>query len=83
MQFLIEVMANRVRRRQRNIDGKAQTFSTWTTKRGGVALGRPKALTKGQMTEVREQLEQGHAVAAVAREFSVSRATVIRARDAA
>jgi len=33
--FLIEVMANRVRRRQRNIDGKAQTFSTWTTKRGG------------------------------------------------
>ena len=52
-------------------------------RRDGKQLGRPKALTKGQVTEVREQLEQGHAVAAVAREFSVSRATVIRARDAA
>ena len=52
-------------------------------RRDGKQLGRPKALTKGQVTEVREQLEQGHAVAAVAREFGVSRATIIRTREAA
>ena len=52
-------------------------------RRDGRHPGRPKALTKGQVTEVRERLEQGHAVAAVAREFSVSRATINRARDAA
>ena len=52
-------------------------------RRDAKILGRPKALTKRQVTDVREQLEQGHAVAAVAREFEVSRATIIRAREAA
>ena len=52
-------------------------------RRDGKILGRPKALTKGQVTDVREQLEQGHAVAAVAREFDVSRPTIIRARETA
>jgi len=52
-------------------------------RRDGRHPGRPKALTGAQAEEVREQLEQGHAVAAVAREFSVSRATIIRARAAA
>ena len=52
-------------------------------RRDGKQLGRPKALTEGQAKQVRESLGQGHAVAAVARDFGVSRATIIRARDAA
>ena len=50
-------------------------------RRDGKQLGRPKALSEGQVREVRESLGQGGAVAAVAREFGVSRATIIRARE--
>ena len=52
-------------------------------RRDGKQLGRPKALTKVQVKEVRERLGAGLAVAAVAREFDVSRATIIRVREAA
>ena len=52
-------------------------------RRDGKQLGRPKKLTKVQIEAVRERLGEGHAVAAVAREFNVGRATVIRAREAA
>lgn len=51
-------------------------------RRDGKRLGRPRALTEGQAVKVRERLEAGLAVAAVAREFGVSRATIIRARSA-
>lgn len=52
-------------------------------RRDGKRLGRPKSLTAEQVKKVRERLEEGLAVAAVAREFCVSRATIIRAREAA
>ena len=52
-------------------------------RRDGRHPGRPKALSEAQVRKIRDRLEQGHAVAAVAREFEVSRATIIRAREAA
>ena len=52
-------------------------------RRDGKRLGRPRALTGAQVREIREQLHSGLAVAAVARQYCVSRATVIRAREAA
>jgi len=52
-------------------------------RRDGKQLGRPRALTEGQRAKVRDHLFQGSSVSAVAREFEVSRATVIRVREAA
>lgn len=49
----------------------------------GKQKGRPKALSEAQVAEVRKRLAVGQAVAAVAREFGVGRATIIRAREAA
>lgn len=48
----------------------------------GKALGRPSSLTKGQLAEVLRKLADGAAVAALAREYGVSRQSVMRARDA-
>ena len=50
-------------------------------RRDGKRLGRPRLLKADQVSEVRAKLQEGVAVAAVAREFDVSRATVIRARE--
>ena len=52
-------------------------------KAAGAALGRPKALTQGQTSEVLEKLAAGDSVASVARMLNTSRQTVMRARDAA
>lgn len=52
-------------------------------KAAGAALGRPKALTQGQTSEVLEKLAAGDSVASVARTLKTSRQTVMRARDAA
>lgn len=49
----------------------------------GKTLGRPSALSEAQVTEVRQRLAQGEAVAAVARVLGTSRQTVMRARDGA
>lgn len=51
-------------------------------RREGKTLGRPKALTEAQTSEAVKQLESGASVSTVARAFGVSRATVIRAREA-
>jgi putative DNA-invertase from lambdoid prophage Rac len=47
----------------------------------GKALGRPSALSAGQVTEVAHRLANGEAVAAIARAMGTSRQTIMRARD--
>lgn len=49
----------------------------------GKALGRPQSLTAAQTNEVKERLQAGDAVAAIARDLGTSRQTVMRIRDAA
>lgn len=49
----------------------------------GKTLGRPSSLSKEQTQAVRERLEAGDAVAAIARDLGTSRQTVMRVRDAA
>ena len=51
-------------------------------RREGKPIGRPRALM-GREARALELLAAGHSVSAVARALAVSRATVIRARDAA
>ena len=48
----------------------------------GKTLGRPNALTKAQMAEVREALASGRSVSELARRFDTSRTTIQRARAA-
>lgn len=48
----------------------------------GKAVGRPSSLSGKQAEEVRAKLAAGHAVAALAREYSTSRQTIMRVRDA-
>jgi putative DNA-invertase from lambdoid prophage Rac len=47
----------------------------------GKTLGRPRALDEARCQEVLKRLAAGEAVAAVARAFKTSRATVMRCRD--
>lgn len=49
----------------------------------GKHMGRPPKLTSDQRASVRRMLDEGIAIAEVARRFDVSRATVHSARDAA
>lgn len=51
-------------------------------KAGGKRLGRPQALNDMQKRSVRTELDAGKTVSEVARRFQVSRATVLRIRDA-
>lgn len=46
----------------------------------GKRLGRPRALTPEQEAEAREALQNGEAVASIARRLQVSRATITRLR---
>ena len=48
----------------------------------GKVLGRPRALSDAQQAEALQRLDDGEAVAAVARALKTSRATVMRVRDA-
>ncbi|MDA0813879.1 MAG: recombinase family protein [Verrucomicrobia bacterium] len=49
----------------------------------GKPLGRPAALSADQQRIVREKIENGETVSAIARHFSTSRQTIMRARDQA
>ena len=51
-------------------------------KNEGKVLGRPRALSDAQEAEALQRLDDGEAVAAVARALKTSRATVMRVRDA-
>lgn len=62
---------------ERTLAGQARA------RRDGKVIGRPAALTAEQVQQVRQRLDTGDSVSAVAREFRTSRATIIRARDAA
>jgi putative DNA-invertase from lambdoid prophage Rac len=46
----------------------------------GKILGRPKVLSELQTTQVLQQLEEGRAIAAIARHFNISRQTIMRIR---
>jgi putative DNA-invertase from lambdoid prophage Rac len=47
----------------------------------GKILGRPSALSADQQLDVKEKLENGEAISAIAREFKTSRQTIMRVRD--
>lgn len=47
----------------------------------GKPLGRPSALSADQQRIVREKIENGEAISAIARQFSTSRQTIMRVRD--
>lgn len=47
----------------------------------GKILGRPKILSELQTKQVIQQLEEGKAIAAIARYFTISRQTIMRIRD--
>ena len=49
----------------------------------GKPLGRPAALSVEQRRIVREKIENGQTISAIAREFSTSRQTIMRIRDQA
>ncbi|MDO3621835.1 recombinase family protein [Ralstonia pseudosolanacearum] len=46
----------------------------------GKTLGRPRALSESQRTKVRQLLDEGTSVAAIARELNTSRQTIMRLR---
>ena len=50
-------------------------------KSNGKSLGRPKILSESQRQKVIEQLQEGKAIALVARNFNTSRQTIMRIRD--
>jgi len=50
-------------------------------KLNGKALGRPKILSELQRQKVIEHLQEGKAIALVARNFNTSRQTIMRIRD--
>lgn len=50
-------------------------------KSNGKTLGRPKVLSEAQRKEAIEQLQDGKAVAAIAKYFNTSRQTIMRVRD--
>jgi putative DNA-invertase from lambdoid prophage Rac len=50
-------------------------------KSNGKILGRPNVLSEEQKKQVILQLQKGKAVAAIARNFNVSRQTIMRVRD--
>ena len=49
----------------------------------GKTLGRPPALSADQQHIVRERIENGEPISAIARHFSTSRQTIMRIRDQA
>ena len=51
-------------------------------KEEGKILGRPPSLSEERQSDVLQRLEEGAPVSAVAREFKVSRQSIIRIRDA-
>ena len=52
-------------------------------KAAGTTLGRPAALDVQQKAAVREALEAGASVSALAKQFDTSRQTIMRVRNAA
>ena len=47
----------------------------------GKPLGRPSVLSADQQEEVKEKLQNGEAISAIARQFETSRQTIMRVRD--
>ena len=49
----------------------------------GKVLGRPQSLDMKKVSEVRQRLAAGEAIASVARAYKTSRQTIMRVRDGA
>ena len=49
-------------------------------KSSGKPLGRPSALSEAQQAEVKEKLQNGETISAIARQFETSRQTIMRIR---
>lgn len=49
-------------------------------KASGKPLGRPSALSEDQQAEVKEKLQNGETISAIARQFETSRQTIMRVR---
>ena len=49
-------------------------------KASGKPLGRPSALSTDQQAEVKEKLQNGETISAIARQFETSRQTIMRVR---
>lgn len=47
----------------------------------GKTLGRPPALSKDQKAAVRKKIKNGEPISAIARQFNISRQTIMRVRD--
>jgi putative DNA-invertase from lambdoid prophage Rac len=47
----------------------------------GKMLGRPAALSADQQAEVKENIKNGQAISAIARQFKTSRQTIMRVRN--
>ncbi len=50
-------------------------------KSNGKTLGRPKIFSELQRKQVKQQLQEGNTIAAIARSFNTSRQTIMRIRD--
>ena len=50
-------------------------------KAAGKPLGRPSALSVGQQDLVKEKIRNGETIASIARQFGISRQTIMRVRD--
>ena len=50
-------------------------------KSNGKTLGRPQILSESKRKQVIELLQEGKAIAAIARSFKISRQTIMRIRD--
>ena len=50
-------------------------------KEEGISLGRPKSLSDKQHDEIKNQLAQNPNISQAARDFNVSRQTIMRIRD--
>lgn len=49
-------------------------------KASGKPLGRPSSLSEDQQAEVKEKLQNGETISAIARQFETSRHTIMRVR---
>lgn len=72
---------NAVTQSERNLLIERAQAGLARAKAQGKALGRPAVLSEDQQRIVRENIENGEMISAIARQFSTSRQTTMRVRD--
>ena len=66
---------------ERDLISQRTTAGMQASKRRGVKMGRPKALTEAQADLARQMIEKGESVSSVARSFGVHRSTLYQHID--